>query len=292
MNESHELQDFLRAARGRVQPEDVGLVPSAGGGNGPGAGNGRVRRVPGLRREEVAQLAGVSVDYYSRLEQGRTNQVSTAVLTAVARALRLNEIEREYFFALASPPPPPLSDQTERVPLRVRPGIHQILDGFADSPAFVLGRGMRMLAMNRLARLVFFDFEAVPQNERNLARWTFLNPQARERYVDWEVIAAGGTANLRVEAGLNPDDRALNELIGELSVKSEDFRRLWAQHQVHQFTYGTKLLRHPEVGTMELVHEGFDIPGTADQKLFLYTAAPGSATADALRLLASWSLRN
>ncbi|WP_213814477.1 helix-turn-helix transcriptional regulator [Glaciihabitans sp. dw_435] len=283
MESQDGLKQFLRASRARLTPDDVGLAIVS-----PSTQPESVRRVQGLRREEVAQLSGVSVDYYARLEQGRTKHVSPAVLRAVARALRLNETERDYFFALVNaqteaPPPPPLPVQ------RVRPSIHHLLASFTDSPAFVIGRGMQLLAMNRLAREVLFDFETVPFEQRNLARWTFLADEARQRFVGWESVASDAAAILRVDTSANPGDRFLNELIGELTVKSDEFRRKWNEHRVYECTFGSKLLEHPLAGRITITYEAFDVPGADDQKMFVYSAAPGSRSQEALNLVASWA---
>jgi hypothetical protein len=173
---------------------------------------------------------------------------------------------------------------------RVRSGVHSLLESMATTPAFVVGRGMSLLAMNHLARVVLFDMDAIPAKERNLARWTFLDPEARRRYVDWETVAADAAAILRMEAGTRPADRALHELVGELTVRSADFRRMWSDHHVYACTFGSKRLMHPSVGRIDIDYEAFDVPGDPDQKVFVYTAASGSASADALSLLASWGL--
>ncbi|MDF9716748.1 helix-turn-helix domain-containing protein [Nocardioides sp. ChNu-153] len=274
-----ELRDFLRAARARVRPDAASAL-----GDDTLT---RTRRVKGLRREEVARIAGVSVDYYTRLEQGRAGAPSSVVLTGVARALRLDPAEQAYFFALAGDAPA-VSTETVSPPQRVRPGVHKMMAAMTDSPAFVHGVGLQVLAMNDLARKVFFDAEALPFRERNLARFTFLDPVARERYVDWEESAATTAAVLRADAGLHPDDRALHELVGELSVRSPEFAGLWAEHRVHDCTWGTKRLRHPLVGELDLTWEALDVPGAAGQKLKVYTAEPGSPAADALRLIGAW----
>jgi transcriptional regulator with XRE-family HTH domain len=279
-----EIRTFLRSARARVRPEDPGLQRLGVSGG--------VRRVPGLRRQEVAQLAGVSVDYYTRLEQGRAGQVSDSVLEAVSGALRLNSTEREYLWALVDARTRSALRGTSRVtPVqRVRSGVHSLLESMATTPAFVVGRGMSLLAMNHLARVVLFDMDAIPAKERNLARWTFLDPEARRRYVDWETVAADAAAILRMEAGTRPADRALHELVGELTVRSADFRRMWSDHHVYACTFGSKRLMHPSVGRIDIDYEAFDVPGDPDQKVFVYTATSGSASADALSLLASWGL--
>ncbi|MEV7289157.1 helix-turn-helix transcriptional regulator [Streptomyces sp. NPDC093252] len=278
---NRELRDFLRARRGQLRPQDVGLT-----GSESVLGSPKSRRVPGLRREEIAQLAGVSVDYYARLEQGRARHVSQSVLTAVADALRLNETERAYFHALAAPHTGP-APRSGLSPLRVRPAVHRMLEEF-NSPGLVLGRGLQILAMNRLARSFLFDMEAVPAKDRNLAKWTFLAPEARSRYGDWESAASDLAAVLRAEAGAHPNDRYLGDLVGELATKSREFCHMWAQHTVSACLSGTLRIEHPETGTVEVDYEALHLPEEQDQKLVLYVAAEGSRSADALRLLASW----
>jgi transcriptional regulator with XRE-family HTH domain len=284
MDSGDELKDFLRASRAKLRPSDVGLPQTAL------HSSGFARRVPGLRREEVAMLAGVSVDYYARLEQGRTRQVSDAVLFSVADALRLNPTEREYLFALVSLQVQPLSRRTAGSGAeRVRPSVRRTLAAFTTSPALVMGRGMQVLAMNPLARAVFFDLDTIPRRERSMARWTFLAPEARDLYDEWETIAAEAAAVLRADAGAHPDDPALNELVGELTVKSADFRRFWADHDVYRCGFGTIRMTHPVAGPLSVDYEALDVPGAADQKIVVYMAPEGSRSEDALTMLASWT---
>jgi transcriptional regulator with XRE-family HTH domain len=268
---NHDLGEFLRSRRARVSPEDVGL---------PGGGR---RRVPGLRREELAMLAGVSVDYYMRLEQGRTPAVSDSVLDAVARVLRLDETERAHLRNLVRPAP-----SKRPAPQRVRPGLRRLLEMMDDVPAFVMGRRAEVLAYNPLADALY-GFGDVPAEERNCARQTFLWPQARTFYRDWPAVAADMVAFLRLDAGRYPDDARLAALVGELSVKDETFRKLWAQHKVLEKTHGVKLLRHPVVGDLDLDYETLQPTGDPDVVLAVYTARVGSPTEDRLKLLASWS---
>ncbi|MEU2131911.1 helix-turn-helix transcriptional regulator [Streptomyces sp. NPDC018352] len=268
-----DLGDFLRSRRARIQPEDVGLQAY-----------GR-RRVPGLRREEVAQLAGVSVDYYIRLEQGRGPSVSDAVLDAIARVLWLDETEHTYLRTVARPragASAPASSQ------RVRPGLRLVLDSLAGAPAFVLGRRMDVLAWNALGDAVV-GFSRMPAAERNMPRQVFLEPAARELYPDWAAVAAETVAYLRLDAGLHPDDRRLATLVGELSLKSEDFRRLWADHQVKSKTGGVKRINHAVAGELVLPYETLGAAGDPGQSLVVYTPEPGSETAERIALLASWA---
>ncbi|NEC65581.1 helix-turn-helix transcriptional regulator [Streptomyces sp. SID9727] len=268
-----ELGDFLRSRRARISPEDVGL-------NSYGR-----RRVPGLRREEVAQLAGVSVDYYIRLEQGRGPSVSDAVLDAIARVLRLDGTEHAYLRTVARPKARKEARPSVR---RVRPGLRLLLDMFDRAPAFVLGRRMDVLAWNALGDALS-GFSGMPAAERNMPRQAFLAPGARELYPDWPAVAAETVAHLRLDAGLHPDDKELAALVGELSLKSEDFRRLWADHQVKAKTYGVKRMAHPVVGALTLPYETLAVPGEPDLSLVVYTPEPGSETAERIALLASWA---
>jgi len=270
-----ELSEFLRTRRARLKPEDVGLPDF-----------GRHRRVPGLRREELAQLAGVSVAYYTRLEQGNGRNVSAEVLDAIARALRLSDAESSHLTHLAKPkqhkkkPSPPT--QHVRTPLR------QLLDSIDTVPAYISGRRSDILVWNRMAAAVFGDWSQLPPQERNWARLVFLRPEYRELYVDWEQKATDIVSMLRMDAGCHPDDPRLSALVGELSVKSEEFRRMWATHDVKEKTYGVKRLHHPLVGDLTLNFEGFRLGDGSEQSLITYHAEPGSPSADALRLLASW----
>jgi transcriptional regulator with XRE-family HTH domain len=270
-----ELREFLRTRRARITPEEAGLAPVPG-----------IRRVPGLRREEVARLAGVSVDYYVRLERGRGVNASEAVLDAIARALRLNDDERGHLFAVARPArtrPRPLPPQ------RVRPGLYRVLETMTDVPALIVGRRTDVLATNRLARALYTDFDALPHRERNLSRFIFLDEGARELYADWEGVARSSVATLHLYAGQHPHDPRLAELIGELSLRDPDFRRWWADHDVQRRTFGSKHFHHPVVGDLTLDYEALAATGDPDQILGVYTAEPGSASEEALRLLASWT---
>lgn len=270
------MGDFLRSRRARIQPEEVGL-----------AAHGR-RRVQGLRREEVAQLAGVSVDYYVRLEQGRGGSASDAVLDAVARVLQLDEVEAAHLRSLARPPKPSAGAGPSRGRRAVREGTRLLLDMMTGVPAFVLGRRMDVLAWNALGDAVN-GFSTRPGGAPNAARQTFLDPAAREFYVQWDAVAAETVAYLRRDAGLHPGDGVLAALIGELSLRSEDFGRLWADHQVREKTHGVKLIRHPLVGELDFGYETLAVNGSPDQLLVTYTTPPGSPTAQKLALLASWT---
>ncbi|MFE2067430.1 helix-turn-helix transcriptional regulator [Streptomyces sp. NPDC059467] len=279
MNHNGELGGFLRSRRARLRPESAGVA------FGPGA-----RRVPGLRREEVARLAGVSTDYYARLEQGRHPHVSETVLEAVAGALRLDDTERGHLFELARPRPAgPDRHRPARVP-RVRPAVHQMLDVLNDvSPALVLDHRTDVLGANHLARQLITDFDTLPHRDRNLARFVLLDPAARDLYQDWGQVAETFVASLRLAAGRHPDDRLLGELVGELSIKVPEFSTWWAGHRVDQCAHGTQRLVHPVVGELTLSYETLALPAEPDQGIVLYTTEPGSASAETLRLLASWT---
>ncbi|MEV5954166.1 helix-turn-helix transcriptional regulator [Streptomyces sp. NPDC051987] len=270
-----ELSEFLRTRRARLRPADVGLPDF-----------GRHRRVPGLRREELAQLAGVSVAYYTRLEQGNGQNVSAEVLDSIARALRLTDAEHAHLTHLAKG-----KQHKKKAPARpqqVRASLGQLLDSMAGVPAYIVGRRSEILAWNRMAAALFGDWAELPAAERNWARLTFLRPDYRELFVDWEQKAIDIVCHLRMDAGCYPDDPRLSALVGELSVKSAEFRRLWATHDAKEKTYGVKQMRHPLVGELSLSYESFRMAGDQDQALVTYHAEPGSASAEALRLLASW----
>jgi len=275
---NQELADFLRRARGKVDPARAGLPF-----------DGRIRRVPGLRREEVALLAGVSTDYYTRLEQGRRITPSDSVLDAVARALGLDETGRAHLGHLVSSSAAPARRRTPSVQ-RVRPGLHQFLDSLDGHPALVLGRRTDVLASNRLARALFTDFEAMRPRERNYARWMFLDDGARSLFLDWEEQARSAVHNLRLEVGSETDDPGVHALVAELTELSPEFRAWWEEHDVYQRTFGTKRLHHPVVGDLSVHYETLALPGDPDQTLFVYTTEAGTSSREALDLLASWVL--
>ncbi|MET8025315.1 helix-turn-helix transcriptional regulator [Streptomyces avermitilis] len=265
------LGGFLRARRARLRPEDAGLRTS-----------GR-RRVPGLRREEVATLAGVSTDYYMRLEQGRERHPSQQILEAVARALRLDDEAVAHLYRVATP----TTRRTRRAPRveRVAPHLRRLLDTWSDTPAFVLGHALDVLARNRLAGALYGGFTHCD----NLVRMTFLDPAAHHFYRDWDRAAESSVAVLRRAAGIDPEDPRLRELVGELSLKSADFRVLWARHDVRGKTREAKLFHHAQVGDLELHYEAFTVNSAPTQQLIVYQAEPGSTSADALAMLGSLS---
>ncbi|MEU6801068.1 helix-turn-helix domain-containing protein [Streptomyces neyagawaensis] len=270
-----ELSEFLRTRRARLKPEDVGLPEF-----------GRHRRVPGLRREELAQLAGVSVAYYTRLEQGNGRNVSAEVLDAIARALRLSDAEHSHLTHLAKPKAHKKKPSAR--PQQVRGALRQLIDSLDGIPAYITGRRSDILVWNRMAAAVFGDWSELPAQERNWARMVFLRPEYRDLYIDWDQKAADMVSYLRMDAGCHPDDPRLSALVGELSVKSEEFRRLWATHDVKEKSHGVKRMRHPLVGDLTLSFEAFPLPDDHEQTLVTYHAEPGSPSAEALRLLASW----
>ncbi len=263
------LGGFLRARRAQLRPEDAGLPTS-----------GR-RRVPGLRREEVATLAGVSADYYMRLEQGRERHPSRQVLEAVAKALRLDDDAVAHLYRVATP----TTRRARRAPRieRVSPQLRRLLDTWCGTPAFVLGNALDVLARNELAAALFTGFRSCD----NLLRMTFLDPAAHHFYRDWDRAAESCVAALRRAVGIDPDDPRLIEIVGELSMKSAEFRALWARHDVRGKTREAKLFHHAEVGDLELHYEAFTVNSARGQQVIVYQAEAGSPSADALALLGS-----
>ncbi len=272
------MAEFLRSARARLTPREAGIDDY-----GPGR-----RRVSGLRREELARLAGVSVDYYTRLEQGRSRSASAEVLDALAAALRLDDAERSHLHTLARPRP---TRRRRPRPQRVHPATWDLLDTLqqAGRPGFVLGRRLDVLAHNQLAGRLITDFRALPAAERNQARFVFLDPHARELYRDWPRVAADTAAMLRLDAGRHPDDPALGALVGDLSIRSAEFRRFWSDNKVHRRTTGTKDYHHPLVGDLTVTYQALTPGDDPDQILFVYGAEPGGPSETSLRLLAQWS---
>ncbi|MGW2842118.1 helix-turn-helix transcriptional regulator [Streptomyces sp. NPDC001493] len=260
-----DLAGFLRTRRSRVDPSSVGIRTDSR------------RRVAGLRREEVAHLSGVSVDYYVRLEQGRATQPSDQVLDALARVLGLDETEREHLSRLAC------QRRRAKAPgSRIRPELLRVLDLVADAPAFIMNHRLDVLAGNRLAGLLF----GRPVPGLNTARHLFLEEDERGLYADWETCTLDVVGHLRLAVGQYPDDPRLASLIGELAMGSERFRRLWARADVRARTHGHKPYRHPLVGPLELHQENFGLPGESGMELVVLSAAPGSPAEDGLRLLA------
>ncbi|MGW0903334.1 helix-turn-helix transcriptional regulator [Streptomyces sp. NPDC002853] len=276
-----EIRDFLASRRAKITPEQAGLPTSAR------------RRVPGLRREEVAVLAGVSTEWYTRLEKGHINGVSEDVLAAVAQALQLDEDERTYLFDLARAARPARRTPSRRRDVEAPPRIQWLLDSVTMSAAFVRNGRLDVIAHNALGRALhapMFDSTTTDKRGRaNFARYHFLDAGSQDFFVDWEAGAGATVALLRAEAGREPHDRALRELIGELSTLSADFRAMWAAHDVRIRHEGTKRLQHPEVGLLELTYQSLDLPVShrAVHDLSLYTAEPGGISEERLKLLAS-----
>jgi transcriptional regulator with XRE-family HTH domain len=272
-----DISAFLKARRAALDPAALGLQ----------AGISR-RRVQGLRREEVAQLAGISVDYYTRIEQGRSRNISDSVLDAVARALCLTDVEHTYLRNIAEPARKPARVPAPSPRQRVRPGLRMLLDAMDGVPAYVHGPGMELLAWNRLGGRLTYDYDALPPDGRNLARLYFLDEERSRRfYPQWERNAEYLVANLRSEVGRHPDDPALTGLVGELVERSAPFRRFWESQNVREMCHGVKHICHPLVGELFLHYESLALPTDPGQVLVTYTAEPGSPSAEALRTLAA-----
>jgi transcriptional regulator with XRE-family HTH domain len=279
-----EVREFLSSRRARLKPEQAGLP--AYGGN---------RRVPGLRREEAAMLSGLSVDYYVQLERGKLKGVSESVLNAVANALQLDDAERSHLFDLARAANASATRPRRPSPQKVRPGLQRVLDAITDAPAWIRNARHDILAMNPLARALYSPVlesavaGATAKRAANTTRFIYLDPAAREFFVDYDRMATDAAAMLRLEAGRNPHDKALITLVGELSTQSELFRQHWASHNVKFHRSGRKRLRHPAVGELDLNFEAMELPSEPDLRLNLYTADPDTPAADGLKLLASWA---
>ncbi|MFF0248447.1 helix-turn-helix transcriptional regulator [Streptosporangium sandarakinum] len=269
-----EFGKFLLARRGGIRPEDVGLPAGTG-----------TRRTPGLRREELAALAGVSIDYYVRLERGKETRPSPSVVEALADALRLNEEERGFLRELAARAARRAPEPRALPSRRVRPTVMRLLETLRPNPAFVVSRTNDLLAATPGGLRLLHGIADWPERQRNTIRYTFLHPAARDLWVDWEQKAKGCVAQLRALAGTDPDAPDLASLVGELIVKSPDFNRLWERYEVRTIGDGTKTLRHPEVGTMTLSHEGLSLNRAQGQRLIVYMAPPGSPDHDAMTLL-------
>ncbi|WIB70763.1 helix-turn-helix transcriptional regulator [Curtobacterium sp. MCBD17_026] len=279
MNHRDEARDFLSSRRARITPEQAGVETF-----------GTRRRVTGLRREEVARLAGFSIDYYTRLERGNLQGVSESVLDAIGRALQLDPAEQEHLRDLAQH-----QNETPRragrvVPVAaVRPELQYLLDVVTDAPAMIVNNRQDIVAANALGFAMHSDLVAAPARPMNFSRFIFLDPQARNFYQDWQRAAHTNVAILRREAGRTPNDKDLAALIGELSMRSDDFRELWAAHDVRRHYAGVKSFRHGVVGPLELHCQTLELAEDPGLALTIYPATPGSPTADALRVLASWA---
>ncbi|MEU5074234.1 helix-turn-helix transcriptional regulator [Streptomyces asoensis] len=281
MDNQAEVREFLTSRRAKISPERAGLPA------------GSRRRVPGLRRSEVAALADMSVEYYARLERGNLAGASPAVLEAVARALRLDDAERAHLMNLAQAADG--SDALTRPRRRTartwtaHRSLQWVLDAVTAGPAFVRNGRMDILATNRLARAFYDDVYATPANQANLARFQFLDPASRRLYPDWDLAADMAVAILRTEAGRNPHDKDLHDLVGELSTRSDDFRTRWGAHNVRHHGTGTKNFHHAAVGDLTLAYEGLEMTAEPGLTLTVYTAEPASPSDEGLRLLASWT---
>jgi transcriptional regulator with XRE-family HTH domain len=278
MDNRAEIREFLASRRARITPEQAGLP--AYGGN---------RRVKGLRREEVALLAGVSIDYYVRMERGNLGGASDAVLEGLSRALQLDDAELAHLYDLARASASAPARKRKPAPATVPPSVQLVLDTIGDAPAWVRNTRHDILAANRMARALYSPVLADPRRPANTARFVYLDPAAQDYYPDWDRTANDIAAMLRSEAGHNPHDKLLIELIGELSTRSEDFRTRWAAHNVRFHRTGLKKLHHPVVGNLDLTFEALEFPAHPGLTLLVYTAPAGTPTADALTLLSSWA---
>ncbi len=279
MDNRSEIREFLASRRARITPEQAGL-PVFGG----------TRRVPGLRREEAAMLAGVSVDYYTRLERGNLKGVSETVLDALARGLQLDGAERAHLFDLARAAGPTTARPRRPSPQKIRPSVQRILDAMTGAPAFAQNGRLDVLAANALGRALYSEMFADPARPANLARFVFSDPRSPDFFADWDRAANDTVAILRSEAGRDPNDRGLSDLVGELSTRSEEFRTRWAAHNVRIHRAGVKHVRHPVVGDLELTYEMMELSADPGLSILTYSAEPGTSSEDALRLLGSWAV--
>ncbi|MDT5183139.1 MAG: hypothetical protein QOI29_1297 [Mycobacterium sp.] len=278
MDNRAEIREFLTTRRAKISPEQAGLT--AGGGT---------RRVPGLRREEVAVLAGVSTDWYVRLEKGHVAGVSEDVLNAVARALQLDEAERAHLFNLARAAKPSRTPRRPAMRAAVRPSVLRILESMSGTPAFVRNGRLDVLAINPLGAALYLPVFDDPKGPANLARFCFLDPQAHDFYPGCDEVASSTVAVLRSEAGRDPYNRELTDLIGELATRSDDFRTGWGAHNVLLHQHGAKHFQHPVVGLIDVSFDSMELPADPGITLTAYTTAAGSPSEDALKLLASWA---
>ena len=279
MDNRAEVRQFLSTRRGRITPEQAGLEPYGGR-----------RRVPGLRREEVARLAGVSVDYYTRLERGNLSGVSDSVLDAIARALELDRAEHDHLYDLArTANTSGRKRAASAAPAGVRPELQHLLDAITGAPAFIGNNRMDILAANTLGYALYSDMYRSTARPANHSRFIFLDPRSHDFYTDWERAASTNVAILRREAGRHPHDKGIAELVGELSMRSEEFRTRWAAHNVRRHYAGTKSFQHPVVGLLELNYQVLELEEDPGHTLTVYPAIPGSPSDEALKLLASWA---
>ncbi|WP_411733113.1 helix-turn-helix transcriptional regulator [Paeniglutamicibacter sp.] len=279
MDNRSEVSEFLTSRRANLTPEQVGLP------------TGTNRRVKGLRRNEVATLAGVSIEYYTRIERGAISGVSPEILDALAKALQLDDAERAHLFDLAQAASPVARPPRRRNPKTwmAHQSLQWVLDAVTAGPAFVRNGRMDILAVNHLARAFYKDVFDMPGQPPNIARYTFLDPRAHDFYPDWEFFAEVTVAILRTEASRDPHNKELHDLIGELSTRSDDFRRRWSAHNVRHHGAGSKTFHHPVVGEITLAYEGLEMAAEPGLTLTVYAAEPDSSSEQALRLLASWA---
>lgn len=278
MATSNDVREFLTALRARITPEKAGLNVFGG-----------ERRVPGLRREEVAQLAGVSTAYYTRMERGDLGGVSESVLYSLVRSLQLNEAESAHLFDLARTATAPRRQQRAKPQAHVSPLVAQLLDTMADVPALAMNRVTTVAGSNVLGRALFPHFFPDGTAQVNSARYLFLDERAKDFYTDWETSAREAVSSLRLLAGQDPSDPALMTLVGELATRSADFRTWWGGHTVRTHTTGTKRINHPIVGEITLNYESLIVPSNNGIVVATYLAEPGTPSADALDLLRSWT---
>jgi len=277
MDNRTEVRDFLTSRRARITPERAGLPLY-----------GTNRRVAGLRREEVALLAGVSTDYYTRLERGNLTGVSESVLEALASALQLDESERTHLLDLAGAANASSRQRRTATRQHLRPGVQRILDSIG-APAYVRNNRLDLLGVNRLGRALLSDLYANDAGRPNLARYMFLDTRSRDFYVDWAAVARDVVSALRIEAGRNPYDRGLTDLVGELSTRSDEFRNWWASHNVRLHRTSTKQMHHPVAGLLELTGEALELPGDAGLTIITYTVEPATPSSEALQFLSNWA---
>ncbi|KRB45599.1 helix-turn-helix transcriptional regulator [Terrabacter sp. Root181] len=277
MDNRAEVRDFLTSRRARLTPDQAGLTLY-----------GSNRRVKGLRREEVAMLADVSTDYYTRLERGNLSGVSESVLEAVAAALKLDESERVHLFDLARAANSGSRRRRPTTKQQLRPGVQRILDSLS-APAYVRNNRLDLLGVNQFGRALLSDLYTADATHPNLARYLFLDDRSRDFYADWSAVAKDVVASLRLQAGHNPYDRGLTDLVGELSTRSEEFRTWWASHTVRLHRTSTKRMHHPIVGDLELTGEALELPGDDGLTIITYTVEPGTVSAEALQFLISWA---
>src|SRR4051794_23705847 len=275
---SSEIREFLTSRRARITPQQAGLPVF-----------GDTRRVPGLRREEAAMLAGVSVDYYTKMERGNLRGVSEGVLEALARGLQLDDAERAHLFDLARAAGPTARPRRRPAAQHVRPSVQRIIDAMTDAPALLQnGRG-DVLAANRLGYALYSEMDLAPGRPANHARFVFLDPRATRFFLEWERVADDTVAMLRTEAGRDPHDRNLTDLVGELATRSEAFRTRWAAHNVRAHQTGAKRYHHPVVGDLTLTYEILELTADPGLNLLALSAEPGTTSHDALRLLGTWA---